>query len=79
MSFWDDYEETFYHVKGSWPKLMHLAKKDITCNRCGAPAYWQETIDKDGHPKIKLFSGGKPHVCPPPADDFTDVTGADLG
>lgn len=63
-------------------RLMRLAKKDITCNHCGVPAYWQETVDKDGHPRIKLFAGGKPHDCRQKAaspDDFTDVTGADLG
>ena len=72
---WDDYEEAFYGDHDDEPEDYRRVK----CNRCQTPAYWQETIDKDGHPKIKLFSGGKPHVCPPPADDFTDVTGADLG
>lgn len=61
-------------------KPMHLARTHITCRSCGVPAYWQEVIDKDGHPRIKLFAGGKPHDCRvAKADDFDDLTGADLG
>ena len=77
MSFWDDHEDMFYRGYS-----MHLAKNDITCRSCGAPAYWQEVVNKEGQPDIKLFAGGKPHDCrakPATADDFEDETGADLG
>jgi hypothetical protein len=60
MDAWDGCENGW----GSAPVRMRAAKPDITCKRCRTPAYWQEVVGPDGRPKIRLFSGGKPHLCP---------------
>lgn len=72
--------DRFLHQSPPYRRPLHLAKQDITCSRCGVPAYWQEVINKEGQPEIKLFAGGKPHDCrTATADDFEDETGADIG
>lgn len=55
------------------PERMRVAKPDLTCKRCDADCYWQEVIGPDGQPKVRLFEGGKPHVCKP-SDDFEVVS-----
>ena len=75
MGLWDDYRHDYNYE-------LHMAKQDITCSRCGVPAYWQEVVNKDGFPQIKLFAGGRPHDCRPAGaapGEFEDLTGADLG
>jgi hypothetical protein len=63
-------EKTMPFIDANRPEQMHAAKEDLTCKHCGEECYWQEVFGPDGKPRVRLFEGGKPHVCKPSADDF---------
>jgi len=61
------------YIDAQRPQQLRLAKEDLTCKHCDADCYWQEVIDANGRPKVRLFEAGKPHVCKPSPDDFDVV------